>query len=242
MAQLLECVACLHRVSARLRPIYCEQCGRPETYSIVDSEGKSSNAVCALDIVSEEPQRYQTGDSEFDSLLLGGLVRPSTLTAFGRGGTGKSRSCIRWATNLGPALLISLEMPSRLAVHSAQSARANLAELFVTESEDTWQSEAQRVNARVIVFDSYHYSQKQRIRKGTKVPQIAWELAEWSKANQGIVLMICHSNKRNEVSGTTAIEHWPDYLLKFAKHGDSEAKLTLPKSRYSPTGSCVITI
>lgn len=242
MAQLYECVACLHRRSARLRPLCCEGCGRTQTYSIIDSEGKSTNAVRASDIVSEEPERYPSLDCELDSLLLGGFVRPSATTAFGRGGTGKSRSCIRWACNLGPALLVSLEMPSKLAVHSAKSARANLEELFVTESEDTWQSEAQRINARCVVFDSFHYSQKQRIRKGTKVPQVAWELSEWAKANDGIVFMICHSNKRNEVSGTTAIEHWPDYLLKFAKHGDSESKLTLPKSRYSPTGSCVITI
>ncbi len=54
--------------------------------------------------------------------------------------------------------------------------------------------------------------------------------------------MIAHSNKRNEVSGTTAVEHWPDYLFQFKKHGASEAKITIPKARYCPTGSCVITI
>lgn len=242
MAQLFECVACLHQRTARLRPLCCEQCGRTETYSIKDSDGKPSNAVCALDIVSEAPSRYPTGDCEFDSLLLGGLVRPSTVTAFGRGGTGKSRSCLRWGSRLGPVLLVSLEMPSELAVHSAKDARANLAELFVTESEDTWQVEARRIGARCIVFDSFHYSQKQRLRRGTKIPEITLQLTEWAKSEDGIVFMICHSNKKNEVSGTTALEHWPDYLVKFAKQGDGESKLTLPKSRYCPTGSCVITI
>ena len=242
MSQIHECAACTHRVRSRLRPLYCEGCGRPETFSLIDEEGKATQAVCALDIESEVPARYQTGDCELDSLLLGGLVRPSTLTAFGRGGTGKSRSCLRWACNLGPCLLVSLEMPPKLAVLSAKEARANLAELFVTESEDTWRAEAQRIGARSIVYDSFHYSKKQKLLRGTKTPEICYELAEWSKSSDGIVFVICHSNKRNEVSGTTAIEHWPDYLLKFAKHGDSEAKITIPKSRYSPTGSCIVAI
>lgn len=239
---LFECVACLHQLTARIRPLVCSQCVRTETYSLLGEEGARLTAVCAADISAEEPARYETGDSELDTVLLGGFVRPSTLTAFGRGGTGKSRSCIRWATRLGPALLISLEMPSKLAVQSAKSARANLAELYVTESETDWQSEAARVNARVIVFDSFHYSQRQKVIKGSKVPLICHELSDWAKATDGLVFLICHSNKRNEVSGTTAIEHWPDYLFKFAKHGASEAKITIPKARYCPTGSCVITI
>ena len=239
---LFECVACAHQKTARLRPLVCSDCGRTETYSLVNEEGKRTSAVCALDIVAEEPARFETGDSELDTVLLGGFVRPSTSTVFGRGGTGKSRSALRWATNLGPALLISLEMPSKLAIYSAKSARANLAKLYVTESETDWESEADKVNARTIVFDSFHYSQKQKVLKGTKTPIICHELAIWAKANDGIVFMIAHSNKRNEVSGTTAVEHWPDYLFKFAKHGASEAKVTIPKARYCPTGSCVITI
>ncbi len=239
---LFECVACLHQITARLRPLVCSQCVRTETYSLLGEEGARLTAVCATDISAEEPARYETGDSELDSVLLGGFVRPSTLTAFGRGGTGKSRSCIRWATRLGPALLISLEMPSKLAVYSAKSARANLRELYVTESEIDWQGEARRVGARCVVFDSFHHSQKQKVIKGTKTPVICHELEEWSKDTDGLVFMVCHSNKKNEVSGTTFAEHWPDYLFKFAKHGASEAKITIPKARYCPTGSCVISI
>lgn len=239
---LFECVACSHQRQARLRPLVCQGCNREETYSLLSEEGKHIGAVRALDVACEEPARYECGDSELDSVLLGGFVRPSCITAFGRGGTGKSRSALRWATRLGPALLISLEMPLKLAVHSAKSARANLAELHVTESESDWQTEALRVKARAVVFDSFHYSQRQKVIRGTKIPLICYELGEWAKATDGIVFMVAHSNKRNEVSGTTAVEHWPDYLFKFAKHGSNEAKITIPKARYCPTGSCVITI
>lgn len=239
---IFQCIACGHQIITRVCPLYCELCCRPETYSIIESTGKKSKAIAALDIVTEEPQRFPSGDCELDSLLLGGFVRPSTLTAFGRGGTGKSRSCLRWATALGQTLLISLEMPSKLAVQSAKEARADLSKLSVTESEEDWQDSAKSIGAHVVVFDSFHYSQKQRVIKNTKTPLICYELGEWSKATEGLVFLICHSNKRNEVSGTTATEHWPDYLFKFAKHGSSEAKITIPKSRYSPTGSCIVTI
>jgi len=133
-------------------------------------------------------------------------------------------------------------MERGLAIHSAKSARADLAKLAIVESEDTWKEASQKIGASCIVYDSFHYSKKQRVLKGTKIPELCYELGDWAKSTGGIVFLICHSNKRNEVSGTTATEHWPDYLLKFAKHGDSEAKITIPKSRYCPTGSCVVTI
>jgi len=237
-----ECVACLHQRSSRIRPLICAQCSRSDTYSLLGDEGERATSVCAADIVSSEPTRYETGDSELDTVLLGGFVRPSTSTIFGRGGTGKSRSAIRWATHLGPSLLISLEMPSELSIYSAKSARANLSQLYVTESENEWQAEAARRGAKTVIFDSFHYSQKQRVIKGTKIPIICYELGVWAKDTKGIVFMIAHSNKRNEVSGTTGVEHWPDYLFKFAKHGASEAKITIPKARYCPTGSAIITI
>ncbi len=239
---LFECLACQHQKTLRIRPLYCNECGRTETYSRLSDDGKSTSAVCALDITVEEPERFETGDSELDSVLLGGFVRPSASTLFGRGGTGKSRSSLRWATHIGVTLLISLEMPLRLSIHSAKSARADLAKLHITESETDWQAEASRIRARCVVFDSFHCSEKQKVIKGTKTPLICHELSTWVKANDGIVFMIAHSNKRNEVSGTTAVEHWPDYLFKFAKHGSDEAKITIPKARYCPTGSCIITI
>lgn len=238
-----ECAGCSYQGEHKRRPLICPKCNRTETCSPIEYQaGAKTGAVSALSITAEEPARYETGDSELDNVLLGGFVRPATLTAFGRGGTGKSRSCIRWATHLGPALLISLEMPLELAVLSARSARADLSQLHLTISENDWQAEAEKVKARCVVFDSLHYSQKQKVIKGTKIPIICHELGEWAKATNGLVFMIAHSNKRNEVSGTTAVEHWPDYLFKFAKHGSSEAKVTIPKARYCPTGSAVITI
>lgn len=143
---------------------------------------------------------------------------------------------------MGTTLLISLEMPKELAVHSAKGARANLAQLKVTESENDFQGKAARCGAQILVFDSFNHSMKQKVIKDTKVPLILHELREWSKEVNGIVLMICHSNKKNQVSGTTITEHWPDYLFKFEKHGQSEAKITIPKSRYCPTGSVIVTI
>jgi predicted ATP-dependent serine protease len=205
-------------------------------------EGEKATSVCAADIAVSEPVRFETGDSELDTVLLGGFVKPSASTLFGRGGTGKSRSAIRWATHLGTALLVSLEMPRDLAVYSAKSARANLSNLYVTDSENDWQDEAAKRKASIVIYDSFHYSQKQKVIRGTKVPILCYELEQWAKANNGIVFLICHSNKRNEVSGTTFVEHWPDYLFKFAKHGATEAKVTIPKARYCPSGSAIVTL
>ena len=143
---------------------------------------------------------------------------------------------------MGRTLLVSLEMPSKLAVLSAKEARADLSRLFVVEHED-WQAEAQRVRADILVFDSLHYSSKQRVvNKGTKVPLALWEIAEWTKKANTFAFVVAHQNKKGRVSGTTAAEHWPDYLFKFERHGGDEAKIVCPKSRYSPSGSAIVTI
>lgn len=219
----------------------CERCGRTETYAIIDCGGNDSRAIPASEVDLKELERCATGDESLDSALLGGFVRPSTLTAFGVAGVGKSRSALRWATKLGPCLLVSLEMPTPLAVLSAREARADLSNLYIVEHED-WQAEAARVKARTLVFDSYQYSQKQRVVRGSKVPLVCYEISEWTKRNHGIGILIAHQNKKGRVSGTTAAEHWPDYLFKFERHGNDSAKIIISKARYSPTGSAVVTI
>jgi predicted ATP-dependent serine protease len=132
-------------------------------------------------------------------------------------------------------------MPTKLAVLSAQGARADLSQLFIVEHED-WLPEAIRIRAKTVVFDSYQYSMKQRVVKGSKVPLVCYELSEWAKQAGGIAIMVAHQNKKGRVSGTTAVEHWPDYLFKFEQHGADEAKIVIPKSRYSPKGSAIVTI
>lgn len=241
MTQLFECVACLHQRTARLRPLFCEKCGRSETYSIAETPGNDSRAIPAMDVSLETLERFATGDESLDSALQGGFVRPSTLTAFGVAGVGKSRSTLRWATRLGPCLLVSLEMPIKLAVLSAKEARADLTRLFIVEHED-WQAEAARVRARTLVFDSYQYSQKQRVLRGSKVPLVCHEISEWAKQNNGIGILVAHQNKKGRVSGTTAAEHWPDYLFKFERHGNDSAKIIISKARYSPSGSAIVQI
>lgn len=222
-------------------PMVCDKCGRTDTYSIANCNHNDSRAVSATDVSLESLERFPTGDESLDSALLGGFVRPSTLTAFGVAGVGKSRSTLRWATQLGPCLLVSLEMPIKLAVLSAKEARADLSALYIVEHED-WLSEALRVKAKTVVFDSYQYSQKQRVLRGSKVPLVCHELSEWAKHHKGIAILVAHQNKKGRVSGTTAAEHWPDYLFKFERHGNSEAKIIISKARYSPSGSAIVTI
>lgn len=199
--------------------------------------------MSALDLdLQEDPETFPTGDQELDAVLSGGLVRPSSATIFGKAGSGKSRSAVRWATHLGSTLLVSLEMPKKLAGYSAKSARAELANLHITESETDWQSKAAKVKAGTVVLDSFHYSRKQRVLKGTKVPLICHELGEWTKQTGGIALLISHQNAKGRASGETHIEHWPDYLFKFEAHGKGESKIIVQKSRYCPIGSAIVQI
>lgn len=194
-----------------------------------------ARAISALDVECDEPERFPTGDSPLDVTLQGGFVRPSTLTAYGKPGAGKSRCCIRWACHMGPTLLISLEMAPKLAVFSAKSARTKLGNLYVVDSEDNWEAEAVRLECRTVVFDSLNYSQRPPL-------VVLTELGRWAKECDGMALLIAHQNAKGRLSGTTLAEHWPDYLLKFSKQDHGFSKIAILKGRYTPGASAIVEI
>ncbi len=243
-----ECLACLTHFSSAFHPLICDSCGRENTVVIREvvedteldsaySLGQTQKlAVRAIDLEAEEIPKVPTGQTEVDSLLHGGFVLPATVTVYGRAGTGKSRSSLRWATHIGTTLLVSLEMPLRLALHSATEARAKVENLFMIDDAEHMISEAERIGAECIIFDSYSYSNAKA--------SVLRDLQAWSKECAGLVFLIVHENKKARVSGTTLTEHWPDYVIQFKAHGTGtqEARVIVQKSRYSPTGACVLTI
>ena len=235
MSNRYECIECEHQIARQIMPLYCDGCGRPGTYALTGDPERQTRAISALDVEAVEPERFPTGDLPLDATLQGGFVRPSTLTAYGKPGAGKSRCCIRWACHMGRTLLISLEMAPKLAVFSAKSARTKLSNLYVTDSEDNWEAEAERLRVKTVVFDSFNYSQRPKL-------EILTELSEWTKAADGLALVIAHQNAKGRLSGTTLAEHWPDYLFKFTKQEQGLSKVAILKGRYTPGASAIVEI
>jgi predicted ATP-dependent serine protease len=192
--------------------------------------------VCAADFRRRDWPRLSSGDAALDRLLGGGWVRPSAALVWGRAKSGKSRLVYRWASAMGPALVVSLEMGLELTIDAARNAGADLRLLHVTTELEGWEAEAERLGARVVVLDS--------ISAATLWPVSLLRGAyAWAQRARAVVFAIAHVNKRGGVNGPAALEHWPDYPVRVARGKRGSAVVSLPQgSRFCGPGSVVLPI
>lgn len=231
MASRFQCVACEAFEISITRPIYCPQCGRLETM-IEPNTLVSRGPKPASEVVDVSPEKFQTGEAPLDSLLHGGLIRPSTAIIWGDAGVGKTRSVTRWATHIGKTHLISLEMPEGMIKKVVKEAGANMENLFISEEDDIFST---KMKFDCLVYDSLHYTTR-------KKPIVLHELEQWAKKNKGIVFLIGHRNGKGQLSGPKGFEHWPDYLFNMKPHAQQEIKLKIFKARHAPRGETVINL
>lgn len=157
--------------------------------------------------------RLPTGDPELDHLLGGGWFTGESVLVHGPPGSGKSRLCLRWASALGPALVLTLEMPAGLTRELAASAGAELRELYPLEDVRGWESEARRLGARSVLIDS--------ISKTRRPRDTLNQCRTWAQKTGGVALLVSHENSRGGAAGGLSVEHDPDSVLRVsdAEHG-----------------------
>lgn len=227
------CVLCRTREQSTLEPTLCDRCGALNTFAREQATDSIESATELLKR-SEFP-KATTGDTNLDGLLEGGLVKPSTVIVWGRGGSGKSRVTLRWASGLSQALdsralIMSLEMASPLCAFTAQSAGADISRLDISESI----VEPSR-DHRVIVLDSL------TILSDDQAKLVAAKLKSWTEATGGIALVIVQVLKSGEYAGRGWVRHWPDYEFRTSPAKKVKgARVSVLKSRYCPLDSVVV--
>ena len=219
-----QCVVCERVKRSSVKPELCD-CGALQTFLPVATEASAFKA--AATISEEAQQRHPTGDRELDALMLGGIPNSARLLVWGRGGSGKSRCALRWATHIGPTACYSLEMPEDLCKRTAREAGGKLKRLRITRDELADVPSG----ARCVVYDSISEAQH---------PTEALErLKRWATKTGGIVFLVCHANKEGDYRGPSTLQHWPEAELELVGSLDNPGvtQVHVRKSRFCPKGS-----
>lgn len=175
-------------------------------------------------------RRLPTGDSALDQLLGGGWFEGESVLVHGPRGSGKSRLCLRWASQLGPALVVCLEMPPALTRSVAASAGAELEALYPVSSLGDWERAARSLGAHAVLIDS--------VTKSARPKETLFRATSWAQSTGGVCLLVSHENARGGALGGPTLEHEPDTVLRVSDpRPDGTAQVRVLKRRVTPGGS-----
>jgi len=222
-----ECLICNAQRNTRLAPTLCD-CGALDSF--LPAEQAASAFTKATDVKAEPRKRYLTGDKELDA-LTNGFPAGARVLLWGRGGSGKSRCALRWATHIGKTLALSVEMEEDECVRSAREAGGKLSELVITRDEN---AQLPSRGVRCLVLDSISECRDQEAMLA--------RLTAWATQTRGIVFMVCHATKAGQYKGPTGLQHWgeAEIRVRASKAKPGMARLTFGKSRFCANGSASV--
>jgi DNA repair protein RadA/Sms len=205
-----------------------------------------SSEVVPLDKVSiSDFLRVQTGISEFDRILGGGVVPGSLVLLGGPPGIGKSTLMLQVSRSLSskePVLYISGE--ESLSQIRARADRLKLkAENLFLVSETNLEKIIEAINKvkpKVVVVDSIQTMYRQDIPSAPgsvgQVRECAAELLRIAKSSDITVFLLGHVTKEGDIAGPRVLEHIVDTVLYFETERQQVYRiLRAYKNRFGPT-------
>lgn len=242
---IFECEACGNQQSKWLGK--CPECGAWDSFIELKSEQvkvlkelanlstKSSEAVCIEDVKLEKFSRLDTGDSELNLVLGGGLVEGSLILIGGSPGVGKSTLLLKIASNLAQknkkVLYVSGEESKSQIKLRADRLEANASNLFLLTELcfENVQEELYKNDYAVLIIDSIQtlYSNKLSAAAGSisQVRELTFELMKISKSQNISVFIVGHITKEGSIAGPRVLEHMVDVVLYF--EGDTTKEIRL---------------
>ncbi len=222
-----NCALCDRSVTARVRPTLCD-CGGVDCFLVVAAVESAFKS--AAEVSNEILKRYPTGDATLDALTLGGIPAKARILVWGRGGSGKSRCALRWATRIGRTACVSLEMTEADCKRCALEAGGKLSNLLISTDEA---ADLPR-GVRCIVYDSISEA---------KDPTLALErLKAWATRTSGLVFVVCHATKAGQFRGPSTLQHWgeAEFKVSASKSQKGHARVRVLKSRFCPGGAVTV--
>ncbi len=197
--------------------------------------GRLENKVNNLSQVSDSTvERVETGLSELDRVLGGGLVPGSVLLLGGDPGIGKSTLLLQMVSALAgrfPCLYItgeeSLEQVSMRAKRLGLK-RSEIRCLTETEVSQIL-ARATEEKPQLMIIDSIQttYTEELTAAPGSvsQVRESAARLVRWAKEQRCCVVLVGHVTKEGSLAGPRVLEHMVDAVLYFENEGGSRYRV-----------------
>lgn len=232
----------------------CPDCGEwntleeelvPTASVHVKNPGASFQAMRLTEISEQTEHRYDTGISELNRVLGGGLVKGSLVLISGDPGIGKSTLLLQTTQSLGAdrsVLYISGEESAhqiKLRAERVHVDRDNLLILCQTDAEAI--CEYIRANSPdIVIIDSIQTMAISEINSLpgsiSQVRECANLFMRLSKSLDIPVILVGHVNKDGNIAGPKVLEHIVDCVLYFeGEKNNSFRILRAVKNRYGST-------
>ena len=168
--------------------------------------------------------RYDTGFTEFNRVLGGGLVPGSVVLLGGDPGIGKSTLHQQIATKLPneliPCYVTGEESINQVAQRSSRigTCHSDLLILSTTSLEQVFQL-TKKSQARVVIIDSIQTMISSEVSSSpgsvSQLRECVGELVQFAKQNEVSILLIGHVTKEGVIAGPRIVEHIVDTVLYF---------------------------
>lgn len=186
--------------------------------------GDESTIIHNLETLSTQPlTRINTGISEFDRVLGGGLVSGSVTLLGGDPGVGKSTLLLQSLCHLNQTQTTTLyvsgeESPEQVAIRAQRmQLPTKQCRLLASTQVNVICHAILESKAQVVVIDSIQtmLSEQSNSAPGTvsQVKESAMQLTQLAKQKGIALLMIGHMTKDGQVAGPRVLEHMVDTVL-----------------------------
>ena len=186
--------------------------------------------------------RINTGISEFDRVLGGGLVRGSVVLIGGDPGVGKSTFLLQVCCRLSEATRVLYvtgeESPQQIAMRAQRLRLPNQHLLLMAETAvENICATAMREQPQVMVIDSIQTMHTATVGSApgsvSQVRESAAALTHFAKQTDLAVFLVGHVTKSGDLAGPRVLEHIIDVVCYFEGNSDSRYRvMRAVKNRY----------
>lgn len=198
-----------------------------------------------------ELKREPTGITEFDRLMMGGMVDGQVILIGAEPGFGKSTLCIEVLAKLAeqghPVLYASGEESERQIAQRAERLNIDTDNLHImpTKTVEDVIATADNMHAYALVVDSLQTMGSNDVNGSAggmaQSKEAAYAFTEWAKRTGARVILVSQFTKGDEVAGSNMIAHIVDTILIGDSDDNSPLKfLRSRKNRYGRTDEVAV--